>query len=206
MAELGRIQKPGVDQFSGKRKLYCVASVYPVEDAPDDYKDLVNKYWDEVGRQIEKIETAGRAGKIFCELMSDQSAEDFDLLKRVNERAHQLVKQRLEQGDTLVPLESKEITGPYTDWANCLRVVFTHEVFAKVLEFFMEYSEKRFQQMIKRIDENLPEGEAGLLIMKDEDRTTLQFPGDVEVFLITPPSYDDVVRWLRENLGKKKTK
>ncbi len=204
MAELGRIQKPGVDQFSGKRKLYCVASVYPVEDAPDDYKALVNKYWDEVVRQIEKIETAGRAGKIFCELMSDQSDEDFDLLKRVNARAHQLVKQRLEQGDTLVPLESREITGPYTDWANCLRVVFTHEVFAKVLEFFMEYSEKRFQQMIKRIDENLSEGEAGLLIMKDEDRAKLQFPGDVEVFLITPPSYDDVVRWLRENLGKKK--
>ena len=205
MAELGRIQKPGVDQFSGKRKLYCVASVYPIEDAPDDYKDLVNKYWDEVVQQIEKIETAGRAGKIFCELMSDQSDEDFDLLKRVNERAHQLVRQRLEQGDTLVPLESKEIAGPYTDWGNCLRVVFTHDVFAKVLQFFMEYSEKRFQHMVTRIDENLSGGEAGLLIMKDEDRAKLQFPGDVEVFLITPPSYDDIVRWLRENLGKKKT-
>ena len=204
MAELGKIQKPEVDQFSGKRKLYCVASVYPIEDAPDDYRELVNKYWDEVVRHIEKIEAAGRAGKIFCELMSERS--DEDLLKRVNERAHQLVKSRLDQGDTLVPLESKDIAGPYTDWGNCLRVVFSHDVFAKVLEFFMEYSEKRFQHIIKQIDENLSAGEAGLLIMKDEDRAKLQFPGDIEVFLITPPSYDDVVRWMRENLGKKKTK
>lgn len=204
MAELGQIQRPGVDEFAGKRKLYCVANVYPVEEAPDDYKELVNKYWDEVVRQMEKIESAGRAGKIFCEFISEQSDEALDLLKRVNERIYQIIKQRLDQGDTLIPLESKEIAGPYTDWGNCLRVVFTHEVFNKVLEFFMEYSEKRFNYIVKVIDDSLSKGEAGLLIMKDEDRAKLQFSGDIEVFLITPPSYDDIVRWLRDNLGKKK--
>ena len=34
--------------------------------------------------------------------------------------------------------------------------------------------------------------------MKDEDRAKLQFPSDIEVFLITPPSYDDIIRWFRE--------
>jgi hypothetical protein len=34
--------------------------------------------------------------------------------------------------------------------------------------------------------------------MRDEDRVRLQFPNDIEVFLVTPPSYDDIVRWFRE--------
>ncbi len=205
MAELGRIQKPNVDEFGGKRKLYCVANIYPVEDAPEDYRELADKYWDEVVRQIEKIENAGKAGKIFCELISEQTDEALGLLKKINERIHQIIKQRLDEGDTLIPLESKEIFGPYTDWGNCLRVVFTKEVFTKVLDFFMEFSEKRSQHILKVIDDNLGEAEAGLLIMKDEDRARLQFPRDIEVFLITPPSYDDIVRWLRDNLTKKTT-
>ncbi len=205
MAELGRIQKPNVDEFGGKRKLYCVANIYPIQDAPEDYRELADKYWDEVVRQIEKIENAGKAGKIFCELISEQTDEELGLLKKINERIHQIIKQRLDEGDTLIPLESKEIFGPYTDWGNCLRVVFTKEVFTKVLDFFMEFSEKRSQHILKVIDDNLGEAEAGLLIMKDEDRARLQFPRDIEVFLITPPSYDDIVRWLRDNLTKKTT-
>jgi hypothetical protein len=205
MAELGRIQKPDVEEFRGKRKLYCVANIYPIEDAPNDFTELLNKYWDEVVRQLEKIENAGKAGKIFCELISEQSEQALGILNKINERTYQLVKQRLGQGDTLVPLERKEIIGPYTDWGNCLSVVFTKEVFTKVLGYFMEFSEKRSQHILKVIDDNLAEAEAGLLIMKDEDRAKLQFPKDIEVFLITPPSYDDIIRWLRDKLAKKTT-
>lgn len=203
MAELGQIQRPNVDEFGHKRKLYCVANIYPIEDAPDAYKELVNKYWDEVVLQIEKLENAGRASKIFCELISEKSDEAVGLLNRINERIYRIIKQRLDEGDTLIPLESNEIFGPYTDWGNCLRVVFTKEVFTKILEFFMEFSEKRAMHIVKLIDDNLAEAEAGLLIMKDEDRARLQFPKDIEVFLITPPSYDDIVRWLRNNLSNK---
>jgi hypothetical protein len=38
--------------------------------------------------------------------------------------------------------------------------------------------------------------------MKDEDRAKVQFPRDVEVFLITPPSYDDIIRWIRDRIAK----
>jgi len=203
MAEVGQIQRPTVDEFGGKRKLYCIANIYPIDDAPDDYKELVNRYWDEVVVQIGKIENAGRATKIFCELISEKSDEMLGLINRINERIYRIIKQRLDDGDTLIPLESEEILGPYTDWRNCLRVVFTKEVFTKVLEFFMEFSEKRLQHIIKAIDDNLAEAEAGLLIMKDEDRAKLQFPKDIEVFLITPPSYDDIVRWMRDKLIEK---
>jgi hypothetical protein len=202
MVELGQIQRPLADEFSGKRKLYCVANIYPVEEAENDYQELVRKYWDEVAQQIEKVETAGKVQKIFCEIIYQQGDEALNVLGKINERMLQIIKKKLEEGSILIPLENKEILGPYSDWSNCLRVVFTKEVFSKILEFYKEFSEKRLQHFMSVIDGNLAEAEAGLLFMKDEDRSKLQFPKDIEVFLITPPSYDDIIRWFREKLVK----
>ena len=202
MVELGQIQRPLADEFSGKRKLYCVANIYPVEEAENYYHELVRKYWDEVAQQIEKVEAAGKVQKIFCEIIYQQGDEALNVLGTINERMLQIIKKKLEEGSTLIPLENKEILGPYTDWSNCLRVVFTKEVFSKILEFYKEFSEKRLQHFMSVIDSNLAEAEAGLLFMKDEDRSKLQFPKDIEVFLITPPSYDDIIRWFREKARK----
>jgi hypothetical protein len=198
MVEIGRIDRPSAESFIGKRKLYCVPNIYPLFDAPDDYKELFNKYWDEVAQQIEKIEVAGKIKKIFCEMIYLQEEEMLNILSRFNDRIQQIVKKKLEEGGTLLPLEDKEIFGPYVDWGNCLKVVNTKEVFSKVLEFYTEFSDKRLQHILSVIDSNLAEAEAGLLMMKDEDRAKLQFPGDIEVFLVTPPSYDDIMRWFRE--------
>ena len=202
MVELGQIQRPLADEFSGKRKLYCVANIYPVEEAENYYHELVRKYWDEVAQQIEKVEAAGKVQKIFCEIIYQQGDEALNVLGTINERMLQIIKKKLKEGSTLIPLENKEILGPYTDWSNCLRVVFTKEVFSKIVEFYKEFSEKRLQHFMSVIDSNLAEAEAGLLFMKDEDRSKLQFPKDIEVFLITPPSYDDIIRWFRGKLVK----
>ena len=205
MVELGKIDRPDAEIFAGKRKLYCVANIYSIEDAPDDYMELFNKYWDEVAQQIEKIEAAGKIKKIFCEIIYNQEDESLNILAQINERIPQIIKKKLEEGGALFPLETKEIFGPLTDWGNCLRVVYTKDVFTKVLEFYTEFSNKRFQHILGTIDNNLSEAEAGLLIMRDEDRAKLQFPNDIEVFLVTPPSYDDIIRWFREKLNKKST-
>jgi len=204
MVELGQINKPDAESFAGKKKLYCVASIFSVEDAPDDYKGLVNKYWDEIIGQIEKIEAAGKIRKIFCEIILEGGEESLAILAKINDRIPALIKKKQGEGVELVPLESPELLGPYTDWSNCLRVVYTKEVFTKVLEFYNEFAEKRLRYILKVIEDNLAEAEAGLLILKDEDRVKLQFPKDIEVFLITPPSYDDIIRWFREKMSKKR--
>ncbi|MBE0426790.1 MAG: hypothetical protein IBX72_09100 [Nitrospirae bacterium] len=203
MVEIGKIKKPEAEDYADKRKLYCVANIYTIEEAPDDFKQLVNRYWDEVVQQIDKLEAAGKTKKIFCEIIYQPADEALDILSKINERISQIIKKKLEEGGTLFPLEKEEIIGPYTDWSNCLRIVYTEEVFKKIIEFYTEISNKRLQHILEVIDLNLSESEAGLLIMKDEDRAKLQFPGDIEVFLITPPSYDDIIRWFREKLGRK---
>jgi hypothetical protein len=205
MVELGQIERPDAGEFTGKRKLYCVANIYPAKDAPDNYNALVNKYWDEVVQQLEKLEAAGKVKKIFCEIVSGEGEEALNILSKMNERVAGIVKKKMDEGGRLVPVEKEEILGPYSDWGNCLRVVFTHEVFARVLEFFTDLSGKRLAHIMDVINTSLSESEAGLLIMKDEDRAKLQFPADIEVFLVTPPSYDDIMRWFREK-GRKASK
>jgi hypothetical protein len=202
VVELGQIDRPNAEDFAGKKKLYCVANIYAIEDAPEDYKKLVDKYWDEVVQQIEKIEAAGKIKRIFCELIYQEGDDALNMLMKINERIPQIIRNKSEEGGVLIPLENKEILGTYTDWGNCLRVVFTREVFKRVLEFYTDAAEKRLQHIMNLIESKLLEAEAGLLIMKDEDRSKLQFPKDIEVFLITPPSYDDIMRWFRERMSR----
>jgi hypothetical protein len=201
MAELGKIEKPTVESFGDKRKLYCLSCVYPVENAPDEYKKLFDRYWDEAAQQIDKLKVAGQVKKIFCENVYTQGEEALNMLAKINERALQIIKQKIDEGAVFLPIESEEILGPFIDWGYCLRVVRTREVFTKILEFYSELSNKRLQHILNVIESNLLEGEAGLLIMGDEDRAKLQFPKDIEVFLVTPPSYDDILKLAREQLS-----
>jgi hypothetical protein len=200
MVELGKIERPSAESFSGKRKLYCVPNVYPVKDAPEDYAGLVTRYWEDALQQTERLEAAGKITKIFCENISLRGEEALGALGAMNEPALRIVKKKMEEGAVLLPVESEEIFGPFLDWSNCLHVVRTKEVLAKVLEFYAEFAEKRLQHVLRTIEENLSSGETGLLIMRDEDRARLQFPSDIDVFLVTPPSYDDIVRWFRERM------
>lgn len=198
--ELGQIEKPDVENFRSKRKLYCVPNVYPIDNAPDDYKTLFNKYWDEVDRHIEKLENAGKIKKIFCENIAVHGEDAFKALEKINARALQLIKKKSEEGAEFFPLEDGKTFGSFLDWANCLKVVRSAEVFEKVLGFFNEASEKRIKSISEIIETNLRSEEAGLLIMNDEDRMKLQFPLDVEVFLVTPPAYNDILKWFRDKM------
>jgi hypothetical protein len=198
MAEIGKIEKPEAESFAEKKKLYCVPNVYLLKDAPEEYKKLFNTYWDEVARQIEKLETIGKIRKIFYENISVQGDEALDLLLKVNERVHQIIQGKIKEGAVFLPIETEEIFGSYMDWGNCLQVVRTKSVFDKIFEFYTESFNKRTEHILNVIESNLSEKEAGLLIIKDEDRARLQFPQDIEVFLVTPPSYDSILKWIRD--------
>ncbi|MDH4231766.1 MAG: hypothetical protein OEW04_07020 [Nitrospirota bacterium] len=206
MVELGRLEKPLLDDFAGKRKIYAVSSVYLPENPDDEYKTLFHKYWDEVIAQIEKIEAAGKIRKIFCEHIVSAEEDSLDAFARVNERAAQLIRKKMEEGVALLPLETEEIYGPLLDWRNCLQVVGTRKVFEQVFDFYTELLTLRFQNIIDVLEKNLADNEAGLLILGEEDRLRLRFPDDIEVFFVRPPSYDDIVKWTRGEMRARKDK
>jgi hypothetical protein len=204
MAELGKIEKPAAEGYIAKRKLYCVSSVYILKEAPEDYRALFERYWDEVGTHLGRLDAAGKVKKVFCEDISSSGEESLDALARINERTFALIKEKVGEGAVLLPLEKEEILGPFLDWAHCLNIVRSREAFEKVMGFYSELLEKRLAHAKEVIEDNLSAGEAGLLIMRDEERMRLQFPPDIEVFLVTPPAYDDILKWFRGKMKEAK--
>jgi hypothetical protein len=200
--ELGRIEKPSVESFSAKRKLYIVRDFPSPDDSTDEYKKLVHKYWDEVFLQIVKIEAAGKVKKIFCEHIF--SEDDLAVEKMAGKRAAELIREKASKGAILYPLEKEEIYNSLIDWRNCLQVVVTREVFERVLEFYKETLKKRLEHVREVIEQNLDKEESGLLITNEEDATGFLFSEDIELFFVRPPSYDDILRFVREETNKKK--
>lgn len=197
MVEFAKIEKPDSKIYEGKRKLYCLPNVYPLPESNDKYKSLCSRYWQEAEIQISKLELMTPITKVFCEMVfKDENA--LDVLSKIDFFMHDVVKKQIEKGAKIVPIEEEDIFSSYIDWANCLKIVHSKSVFTKILEYFNDVANKRFQFISEMIDKNLGSGEAGLLILKDEDRRKINFSEDIEIFLVTPPAYDDILKFVRE--------
>lgn len=200
MTELGKLEKPTVDNYSFKRKLYCVPNVIPFTDISDEYTKLLDNYWRDIVLQLEKLTNVWKIKKIFCENIYLEGQDALEVLQNTNKKAFDIIQTKIQEGASLVPLENKELFGLFIDWRNCLSVVRTADVFRQVYSFYNEALNKRLQHIKEVIENNLSEEEASLLLMEDEIRAKIQFPPDIEVFLVRPPSYDDLLKWLRNNL------
>lgn len=198
MTEIGKIDKPDVTSYKHKKKIYFVRNLYLPLNATDKYKSIFNRYWNEVDEHLSKLEIAGKISKIFCESIYMTGDDAMKVLSAMNEELEQIVKKRIEAGGEFLPLEDKEIFGAYIDWNNCLMLVRTAKVYETIHTFFKEAMRDRFEHINSVLLENIAEGEAALLIMRDEDRERLNLSEDVELFFATPPAYDDLLRFIRD--------
>jgi guanylate kinase len=82
------------------------------------------------------------------------------------------------------------------DWSKCLAVgLQSQKAFTKVLESYTEAQKRRNDHIARQIDETLKDNESGILLMREGHQ--VQFPSDIQVFYIAPPSLDEIKRWLR---------
>ena len=105
-------------QLCRKEKNLFIQKRLSAENLHEEYKSLFHTYWDEVSVQIEKVVAAGKIRKIFCEHIASAEEDALDVFARVNERAAHLIRKKMEDGGTLLPLEAEEIFGPLLDWRN----------------------------------------------------------------------------------------
>ena len=97
----------------------------------------------------------------------------------------------------MMAAESVELLSEYMDWNRCLSARLTNQkVMTKVYEFFDTASKGREEWIGKGIDFTLKENEFGLLFMRENNK--LQFPQDIEVFYVAPPSLDEIRRYVRD--------
>ena len=198
MTELGKISKPDIAKYKDKKKIYFVRNIYLPQNATDKYKSIFNRYWKEVDEHLDKLEHAGKISGIFCESIYMTGEKAMEVLKTMNAQMEQIVKKKSDAGAKLIPLEDEEIFGAYIDWNNCMMIIRTSKVYDKVQEELRAVVKDRFKHIKSVFESSIGQAEAALLIMRGEDRDLLELPDDIELFMISPPAYDDLMKFLRD--------
>lgn len=196
--KLGKIEKPSVEDFKEGRKLYYLPLLYIGDNAPSEYAEKYNHYWQEAEKHLAKLEKAGQINKIYHESIFLPGEDGLKAIKKTNKKSYQIVKKRCEMQAELEGLEDKELFYEMTDWQRCLLVVASQKVVRKVSKFYREAQKKRAQAVAEKIDNTLEEDQVGLLLMKEEERKQIEFSSDIHVFLIHPPALEEIYQWQKE--------
>ncbi len=196
--EIGKIEKPSIEEFKEGRKLYFIPLIYCGKEPEEDYLEKFNKYWSQVEKQVSDLELKlGKVNKIFHELVPVAGEEGNKIIKELNEKSHQLLEKRVENGAQLEATEEVQLLTEFMDWSRCLAIGLQNlSVLTRVYESYTEAGKKRNEYIAKQIDETLQANEIGVLLMREEHQ--LQFPSDIQIFYVAPPALDEIKRWLRE--------
>jgi hypothetical protein len=196
--ELGKVERPEAEPFRKVRKLYLVPTAYSTEEAPADYVDMCNRYWEGVRSSLESLEArAGRVDRVYHEVVSNSGEEGLKMMQMMDPKAHELVKLMVERGAVVEGFEDEEILSEYMDWQRCLSIgLMSQKVAEEISRSYFEAAKNRFDHLSKRLGESLGQEETGLLLIGEDHK--IQFPADVEVFYVSPPALDEIHRWRRQ--------
>jgi len=196
--EIGKIEKPLAEDFKKGRKLYFIPLIFCGDESPADYQEKFNDYWNQVEAQMENLELKlGKINKIYHELVANGSEEGINNIKELNNKSYQIAKNRLDKGAQIEATEESELLTESMDWSRCLTTGLQNpNVFTRVYELYMEASKKRNEYIARQIDETLKVDETGILFMREGHQ--VQFPSDIQVFYVAPPTLDEIKRWLRD--------
>jgi hypothetical protein len=200
--ELGRVTKPEVSSFKHNRKILQVPLIYSGKDAPADYVVLFEKYWQQATEMISRLEgKLGNATVILHESVTDTGEYGNKIIKELNPKSHALCEARIKSGGSLLSFEDPVLLAEVMDWERCLMIGFISEnVARKVYDSFHEASKLRYQHISKAIDELLKDGDIALLFIREGH--SVQFPVDMDVFMVAPPALDEIHRWARDRKNK----
>jgi hypothetical protein len=194
--ELGKIEKLDLQQF-GLRKLYVVPLLFAGSEAPQDYRDKLEKYWREVNEQIANQEAkVGKIKRIYHETISVGGEEGLKIIEKISALSYLIAKDKFDCGATFEATELAELADECMDWERCLLMGFFSQKAAEtVAGFYQQAATKRFEYIGRHIDETLQKNEAAILFIREGHM--VQFASDIEVFSVAPPALDDIHRWLR---------
>ena len=198
MAEqLGRIERPSLEAYRGKRKLLLVPVLALPPDDAEDGIAIVGKYWEQVQTQVTSLELrVGWVKHVYHETLPEGGDEGLKILEASGEQgSYALAQTRCQAGAVLEAAEDAETLMETMDLQRCLMLPFASpRVAAQLQQWMADAVRRRNEHFTQRIDETLGEDEVGLLLVGE--RHQLQFPQDIEVFYVAPPALDEYRRWV----------
>ena len=196
--EIGRIQRPTVDRYRGRRKLLLVPLIYAPRKDDEEGAAVLQKYWDQMQTQVASLADAlGGLHRVYHESLTEGGDQGLEYLTAVDQRSHGFVQVKVQEGATLEATEDQELLGETLDLQRFLMMPLTSQkVAVKVREWFSESNRSRYEHIAGRIDATLGEDQVGLLMISEGHH--VQFPADIEVFYVSPPALDDFRSWLQQ--------
>lgn len=205
MAEqLGKIEKPEVKDFTSKRKLYLIPLIFSGKEAPPEYVEKYNLYWQQVGEHVANLEAKiGKVSHIYHESIIQAGEDGLKAMEKLSPSSCHVARQKCQSGAVFEATEDKELADESMDWERFLLMGFISQKVAEMVsQFYVEALKKRYEHVARRIDETLKADEAGVLFIREGHM--VQFPRDIEVFSVAPPALDEIHRWQRERLATEK--
>ena len=194
--ELGRIQRPPVSQYDGRRKLLLVPLIYgPQADDPAGAEVLQN-YWEQMLTQVAALETAlGGLQHIYHEGLTVGGDEGLEQLGAADQRSHGFIASKTQSGAVLEATEDMDVLLETLDLQRCMMIpLASSSVGSRLQEWHADSNRQRYEHIANQIDSTLGDNETGLLLISE--RHQVQFPSDLEVFYVSPPALDEYRRWL----------
>ncbi len=196
--ELGKIEKPEAKRFKGKRKLFVVPLLFSWDDAPAEYLDKFNLYWQQVKEYLDNLEAKiGKIRRVYHESDTVAAEDGLKVLEKLNPSSCQIVRDKCQDGAQFEAAEDKELAEESVDWERFLLMGFISPKVARMVsDFFVEATRKRYEYIATAVDETLKDDEVAILFIRENHM--VQFPADIEVFSVVPPVLDEIHRWLRD--------
>ncbi len=196
--ELGHIERPAVESFGGERKLFVVPLILRGKEAPPQYSEKFDLYWQQVREHLARLEEkTGPVQSIYHEAMVAGGEEGLKILEQMSQPSHAIVKERCQKGARLEATDDRELAEESMDWERIMLGGFLSEKVARVVSgCYVEAARKRYEHMATSIHQTLKPGERGLLFITEGH--ALQFPGDTAVFSVFPPALDQIHKWFRD--------
>ncbi len=204
--KLGKVKKPAASKFKKGRKLFFIPLIFTPIKPEADLSALFDKYWQQTQAQVENLEEKlTQAKKVYHELITSAGDEGAKAIEQMSAGSHSIVKYSLDRGAELQPIENGDLLTEFMDWSRCLASgPQSQKVFSQIYQSFLEVQKRRNEQIARRIDETLKSNEIGILIMREGHQ--VQFPSDIQVFYVAPPSLDEIRRWFQESETRVKEK
>lgn len=222
MAELGKIERPEIKDFKGKRKLYVVPTL-PFEELALEFKlenAKIERFWGEVREKIDYfVSIYGNISILYIEGINEDENADIGFFDRYDKSSnhYKLIKSLLDNGAKIKGIDkdrylklSKLLFEEYSK-SFLPEIKEVHQGFyGKDIDFdkWREYLVKKIQEtqdeMSKLASKIIGEspGEAGNGLLIITDGRPIEFPEGTDVFQIRPPAFDEISRAIREDYLK----
>lgn len=200
---LSKFPKPNPEKYRGHRKLFLAPMFAFPPQVPQEGHDLLDRYWTEVKDHINNLERSlTTVSHVYHESLFANGDEGMELLNQINPKAYSFIEEMCKSTATLEATEDKDLFAENSDWHRCLTIGLSSEkVLNLAVQNLQETTQKRFESIGKLIDETLKEDEAGVLFISENHN--IQFPNDIQVFYVAPPTLDTLKKWINDQMRSK---